>query len=177
MKGTKASVRYAQSLLDLALEKGNLDQVANDMKHLYETTEANPELARFFKSPIVAGDKKISVIKEVFGAFESMTMSFVELVTKNGRESLLPQIALSFGDLVKAHKGIVPVELVSAVKLDDATRKNILAKVEGSIEGTLEVTETVDESIVGGFIVKMGDRRIDASVKSQFNKLKQSLTN
>ena len=176
MKGTKAAVRYAQSLMELALEKGNLEPVANDMNYLQNAVNENPELVSFFKSPIISSTKKLEVIKAVFGQFEAATMTFVELVVKNRREMLLPSIAESFGELIKEHKGIVSIELVTAVQLDEETKKNILAKIEGTVKGTLEVTETIDPEIIGGYIVKMGDRRIDASVKSQFNKLKQTLT-
>ena len=68
------------------------------------------------------------------------------------------------------------MELVTAVALDDATRKTILAKVDDYVKGTLEVKETIDPALIGGFIVKMGDKQIDASVSSQLNNLKQRLT-
>ena len=176
MKGSSVAIRYATSLLEMALEKENLDQVANDMAYMYQTAEENDELVSLFKSPIVDASKKLEIIKQIFDQFEGLTMEFVELVVKNQREDHLKDISGTFGDLVKAHKGIVPVELVTATKLDDATRKNILAKVEASVSGTLEVSEVIDPEIIGGFVVRMGDRRIDASVSSQFNKLKQTLT-
>lgn len=176
MKGTKAAIRYAKSLLDLALEKGNLDSVAGDMNFFSQTLENNPELGRLLNSPIIEGGKKIEVFKSVFGQFEPVTMSFFELVTTNGREGVLPQIAKTFEAEVKAHKGIVPIELVTAVALDDATRKTILAKVDEHVTGTLEVKETIDAELIGGFIVKMGDKQIDASVSNQLNNLKQRLT-
>lgn len=176
MKGTKAAIRYAKSLLDLALEKGNLDSVAGDMNFFSSTLEQNPELGRLLASPIIEGSKKLEVIKSVFGQFETVTMSFFELVTKNGREAVLPAIAGSFDQEVKAHKGIVPVELVTAVALDETTRKMILAKVDEHVSGTLEVKETIDADLIGGFIVKMGDKQIDASVSNQLNNLKQRLT-
>jgi len=176
MKGTKVAARYAKSLLELALEKGNLDAVVNDMRYLRQVTAENHALEVLFNSPIVPATKKIEAFKEVFGQFEALSLSFLTLITNKGRENFMPTIAQSFLDMVKEHKGIVPVELITAVALDEATRNNIMAKIEASVKGTLEVTETIDPDIIGGFIVNMGDRRIDASVKSQFNKLKQSLT-
>ncbi len=176
MKGTKAAIRYAKSLLELALEKGNLDSVAGDMQFFSETVENNPELGRLLNSPIIEGSKKLDVFKSMFGQFEPVTMSFFELVTNNGRERILPQIAKTFGAEVKAHKGIVPVELVTAVVLDESTRKMILAKVDEHVKGTLEVKETINPDLIGGFIVKMGDKQIDASVVNQLNNLKQRLT-
>jgi F-type H+-transporting ATPase subunit delta len=176
MKGTKVAARYAKSLLEIAIEKGIVDQVANDMRYLHETQAENKELVNLFNSPIVSSAKKNEVLKEVFAQFEAISTSFLTMVVNKGRESYLPEMSYSFIQQVKEYKGIVPVELVSAVALDDNTKKNILAKIEGSVKGSLEVSETIDPSIIGGFIVKMGDRRIDASVSSQLNKLKQSLT-
>ncbi|MFT7345129.1 MAG: F-type H+-transporting ATPase subunit delta [Lentimonas sp.] len=176
MKGSKVAARYATSLLELAIEKGNLESVAGDMKYLHDTNEQNADLTSLFNSPIVSGDKKIAIYKEIFGQFEDISMSFLELITNNSRENLMPEIAASFETQLKEHKGIVPVHLITAVELDEETKKNILAKIEGSVNGTLEVTESIDASLIGGFIVKMGDKQIDASISSQFNKLKQSLT-
>jgi F-type H+-transporting ATPase subunit delta len=176
MKQTKAAFRYATSLLELSLEKGNLDQVAADMKYFSETVAENRDLALMLTSPIIDGAKKTEIFKMIFGQFEPVTMSFFDLITKNGREAVLPEIASAFEAKVKEHKGIVPVELVSAIALDEATRTNILAKVDASVNGTLEITETIDPSIIGGFIIKMGDKQIDASISNQLNNLKQRLT-
>jgi F-type H+-transporting ATPase subunit delta len=176
MKGTKVAARYAKSLLELAIERGNLEQVAGDMKYLYETQAKNAELVSLFNSPIIDTAKKIEVMKAVFGQFETITMDFVVMIAEKKRENFLPEIAASFNAQLKEYKGIHMVELVSAIALDESTKKTILAKVEASVNGTLEVTEKIDPSLIGGFIVNIGDRRIDASVASQFNKLKQSLT-
>lgn len=176
MKGTKVAVRYAKSLLELALEKGNLDSVAGDMHFFTQTLEENKELSVFLNNPVIDAEKKTSVFKAVFAQFEEVTMSFFALVTKNGRESVLPAIAKAFDAEVKAYKGIVAVELITAVALDDATRKSILAKVDAHVNGTLEVKETIDTDLIGGFIVKMGDKQIDASISNQLNNLKQRLT-
>jgi F-type H+-transporting ATPase subunit delta len=98
------------------------------------------------------------------------------LVTDSKREAILGDIALAFLAQVKEHRGIVPVTITSAVALDAGTKDAIIAKVQASVEGTLEVEEKIDESLIGGFVVRMGDYRIDASVASQLNNLKQRLT-
>jgi len=97
------------------------------------------------------------------------------MVTKNGRENLIMFIAHSFEAQLKSHRGIVPVTIISARKLEDATRDKIVAKIQKSVDGTPELTEKIDESLIGGFIVRMGDKQIDASVSSQLMRLKQEL--
>jgi F-type H+-transporting ATPase subunit delta len=176
MKGTKVAGRYAKALLELAIEQNKVDSVSGDMNFLAEVSTGSRDFELLIASPIIHADKKIAIFEKVFEQFETMTMSFVRLITKNGRESMLPAIAEAFSAQVKAHKGIVPITVVSAVPLDASTRDKILAKVQSGVHGTLEVTEKIDESLIGGFIVRMGDMQIDASVSSQFNNLKQRLT-
>jgi F-type H+-transporting ATPase subunit delta len=89
---------------------------------------------------------------------------------------MLGDIAEAFEAQVKEHRGIVPMTITSAVKLDASTRDAIIAKVQASVEGKLEVEEKVDESLIGGFVVRMGDHQIDASISNQLNNLKQRLT-
>ncbi len=176
MKSSKASIRYAQALLDLAIEKDCLEAVAGDMKYFSEICAANHDFELMLASPIVKADKKVSIIKVVFEQFNTMSIGFVELIAKNRREKLLPQIAIAFDTLLKAHKGIVPITVTSATKLDASTKATIVAKVQASIKGNLEVTEVIDANLIGGFIVRMGDTQIDASVASKLASLKQRLT-
>ncbi len=176
MKGTKVATRYAKSLMELALDQNKLDQVAGDMNYLLETSE-NHDFELFLNNPIVKSDKKIDIYKELFGQFEDLTSNFINLITKNGREAYLPEIAQAFDSLLKEHKGIVAVTLISAVKLEDSTKKAILAKIDNYVDGTIELKEKIDASLIGGFIVKIGNKQIDASVATKLNKLKQTLMN
>jgi F-type H+-transporting ATPase subunit delta len=177
MKSSKSAVRYAQALLDLAIENNSLDVISSDMKYFDEVASSSREFELLLSSPIVRADKKINVFNAVFEQFNPITLKFIELITKNGRENVLPQIAQSFDVLLKAFKGIVPITIISAAKLNETTRKEIISKVQSTLKGSLEVTEEIDTALIGGFIVKMGDKRIDASVASQLTKLKQNLSN
>lgn len=176
MKSTKVATRYAKALLETAIEQKKVDSILGDMQFLLQANKETRDFELLIGSPIVKGDKKIEIFEKVFEQFEDATMSFVKLVTENGREALLPQIAESFEAQVKEYKGIVPITLISAKALDTNTKDAILAKVQGAVNGQLEVEEKIDESLIGGFMVRMGDNQIDASVASQLNKLKQRLT-
>lgn len=176
MKSTKVAARYAKALLDLAIEQKNVDSVLGDMQFLLQVNNEARDFELLIASPIVKADKKMEIFKLVFEQFETLSMSFIELITKNRRESYLPAIAEAFEAQVKEYKGIVPMTLVSAAPLDGATKDAIVAKVQSGVKGTLEINEVIDEELIGGFVVKMGDVQIDASVASQFNNLKQRLT-
>jgi len=118
----------------------------------------------------------VSIFNQIFDYFDELSLAFVALITKNGRENILVEIAASFQDQLKAHKGIVPVTMVSSKKLDEATVAAILAKVKPAVKGEIELTEKIDEEILGGFVVKIGNTQVDASVANQLKNLKQRLT-
>ena len=102
-------------------------------------------------------------------------MSFFTLVTKNGREHLLPEIAHQFDRLLKKHRNIVTGTITSSIALDAQTKKSILDKISSTFEGTLALDEVVDASLLGGFIIRIDDKQIDASVSSKLKTLKQEL--
>ncbi len=176
MKSTAAASRYATSLLDLVIEQKNIDSVAGDMNFLLEVYENTEEFRHLISSPIVKAEKKIEIFNRIFDHFEDVTKAFLRLITKNRREDILAEIAFAFEAKVKEHKGIFPVKIVSAAKLDDSVKTEIINKISNAIPGTAEITEEMDEKLIGGFVVQMGDMQVDASVQSQLNKLKQSLT-
>jgi F-type H+-transporting ATPase subunit delta len=176
MKSTKAASRYAKALLELAIEKNRIDQVTSDISVLLQANNETKEFQLFLDSPVINAEKKNSIFKVLFPKFDEITVLFIALITKNGREAMIPQIADSFESQLKAHKGIIPITLISAQTLDANTKAAIIAKVQATITGKLEVTEEIDTTLIGGFVVKMGDNRIDASVSNQLKNLKQSLT-
>jgi F-type H+-transporting ATPase subunit delta len=176
MKSSKVASRYAKALLEIAIEQGKVDSVLGDMKFLLEINKESRDFEMLIQSPIVNPDKKIAIFELIFEQFEEVSMAFLKLITKNRREDVMPEIAEAFSALVMDHKGIVAVSLISATPLDAETKAAITKKVQGMVSGQLEIEERIDESLIGGFIVRMGDTQIDASVSSQFNKLKQLLT-
>ena len=162
-------------MLELALDQKKIEVIESNMQQILTVAEEAHDFQVFLNSPLIKVDKKIEVIKSIFGNFDALSISFLELVANNGRESYITEIAHSFLNQLKEHRGIVPVTIISAKKLDAKTKEQITSKISASIQGTLEITENVDESLIGGFIVRMGDHQIDASVSNQLNRLKQEL--
>jgi F-type H+-transporting ATPase subunit delta len=177
MRSTKSAIRYAKAILELSSESNSVDLVAVDMERIVEAGNESGEFQIFLNSPIIKTDKKISILKVLFPEFTELTSSFVELITKNKREYLLTEIASAFVGLLKKQNGIVPVSVTSAVKLEKQTLAQILDKLKAHVEGDFEVTEEVDPSLIGGFIVKMDDKQIDASIATQLNRMKIELAN
>ena len=175
MAGLKVAGRYAQALIELADEQKVTDAVLNDMELLLSTTKDNKDFHVFLNSPLIKADKKNSIFDKLFGGFQEVTLKFIHLLTKNKREVILPVIAEEFIAKLNEIRGIVPMTLTSATKLDEGVKATILEKLNKSVKGSIQLTEKVDESLIGGFVVRMGDTRIDASIVHQLNEMKQRL--
>lgn len=176
MKGNKIAVRYAKALLDIAQEQNKIDEVAADMTYLRKVNAENVDFQSLLKSPVVNSQKKIEIFNLLFGSFHSISILFIELITKNRREGLLAEIATAFEDQLNDLKGIVPVKIISASKLDENLRKEIVKKIEANVKGTPKIEEEVNPEIIGGFIIRIDDKQFDASILRQLNNLKQRLT-
>ena len=176
MLETKVARRYAKSLLDLAKEKGELEGVNNDMKLLAEVCNSNHDLRLLLGSPIISSDKKHSILKRVFsGKISALTMSFFEVITRKGRESYLEVIAMEFIRLYKEYKGIQTAIVTSAVGLDDKLRTQVYNMIKESLNSEIELIEKVDKDLIGGFILRVGDKQYDASISRDLRLMRQEL--
>jgi F-type H+-transporting ATPase subunit delta len=173
MKSNKSAVRYATALLELAIEHNKVELIEADILQLLKTAEEVHEFQVFLSSPLIITDKKIAILHQIFKDFNQTTLDFLSLVANNGRESIMVFIANQFMSLLKAHRGIVPITIISGQQLEESTKASILSQISASIKGTAEITEQIDANLIGGFIVRMGDHQIDASVASQLKRLKQ----
>ena len=170
--------RYARSLMDLAREKGKVEEVRNDMKTLLAVERESREFALLLKSPVVKTDKKIAVLRSVFeGKVSALTMQFMALLTSKHREKILAGIAKAYNELYKRDRNIFTAVVTTAGGLDDKTRAKMLDLVKSQLNGEVELVEKVDPETIGGFVLRVGDRQIDRSVARQLANLKKDLIN
>ena len=174
MRNTRATLRYAKSLLELAKEQSVLEDCKSDMAAVVVICQESRELTLLLKSPVVKTDKKLAIINEIFSSFSPLALAFINLITKKKRESLLLDIAERFLLLYKTDKGIESATLTTAVALDEDTRAQVLDFIKQYGVTQVDLTEHVDESLIGGAILRLGDKQLDASVARQIKDLKQS---
>jgi F-type H+-transporting ATPase subunit delta len=175
MQGTRVASRYAKSFIDLTIELGVLEQAFSDMKYILEVCEIEHELIVFLKSPVIKTDKKQAVLKQLFsGKLNKITEDYIYLITAKKREVYLVEIAEEFLNQYRIKKNILTAVITSASGLDDTARKAIIALVKGS--GTAEVVlqEKIDKDLIGGFIVRVEDRQVDASVSRKLSLLQRN---
>ena len=174
MNESKVSVRYANSLLSSAIEKGNLDKVAKDMELVYSAIKSSAELSRTLASPIVKAQLKSSILEEIFKKkISKETMDFLKFVVEKNREDLLESIVNKFLELRNQKLGLVNVNVKSAVELGEDQKKKLKEKFEKLLNKKVRFNFTIDPDVVGGFVAKVGDTVYDASLKNQLEILKK----
>jgi F-type H+-transporting ATPase subunit delta len=175
MNDSIISVRYSRALFQSALGKNILEKVNLDMLLIAEICKV-PEAAEFLTSPIIVPSKKIAVFHKVFGSnVEAITLSLIDLLVKNGRESFLPSIARVFIHETLKYKGITKSVLTTAYKIDEKVRKQIIDLINDVFKTKAELEEVVDNEVIGGFILRIDDSYIDASIRNKLRKVKKEL--
>lgn len=177
MRETKVANRYAKSLFGIAKEKGQLEAVQSDMLLVANTCNNNGELKNFLKSPVVKPSAKEKALASIFaGQIGEISLSFIKLITAQKREYLLAEIAAEFGNIYRVEKGIVVVNITSASTLSIAQIEDIKSKINIKAN-EFEVVQTIDPALIGGFIVRVGDRQFDGSVRRSLVDLKRNFSN
>lgn len=174
MTDSRAASRYVKSLLSLAVEQKSLDAVHKDMQLFSKTVEENRQFRLMLTSPIIKHDTKREILEKLFkGKVNKLTLSIFDIITKKNREPLLPAIAKEFHSAYNDYKGIGVASVTTAVPLD--------AKLKGEIEKLvkkysdkkeIELVEKIDKDMIGGFVLNVGDKQIDASIKNKLKALK-----
>lgn len=177
MNDSKISVRYAKALFELALEKNKLVEIEADMRLIQEISLMD-EFRALLANPVVVPTKKEQVFNIAFkGALDSLSFSMIRQVIKNGREQFLPAIARNFISSSVRHRGITQTSLTTAVKASDRVKKEIINMVSEYFKTEVSLKEVVNKEIIGGFILRIDDSLIDASVRNRLRKIHKALTN
>lgn len=172
MRTSKVAKRYAQGLLNFTQETGNTTSVFGEMKDLVNTIEKSKDLQSFFNSPIIELKKKMSVADEIFKSFSPVTRNLIQLVIRHGREGQLSNIGQEFVNKVEDMNGVQRITLTSATPLSEENIKNILKSTTlVNHDNQFDVTSIINPDILGGYILRVGDQQIDASVKSKLSRL------
>lgn len=170
--------RYAKSLIDLAVEHKQLDEIRSDMKLVKQVCDENHEFVVLLNSPIVKTDKKLEIVSSVFsGKISNLSLSFLNLLAKKRRELYIPQIAAAYDEQFKIKKGIITAVITTATGLDAKLKSRVLEIVKQTNSANeIELVEKVDASILGGFVLAISDKQLDQSVKRKLNDLRKTFS-
>mgnify|MGYP000850084920 CR=1 FL=1 len=174
MLTSKVARRYAQGLLDFAKESNQTQTIYTEMKDIIKVLSESKDLVRFLETPFIDYKKKLSVVQEIFKGFSPVSQNFVKLVISRGRESHLEEIAQEYINKINAENNVQKVTLTTAAQLSSLSVDHIL-KSTTLVQGTqYELELIIKPEILGGYILRVGDQQIDASVKSKLNQIKKN---
>lgn len=175
-KTLKVSKRYARALFSLARESNIAETTYEDMKLLDEVFSVSKELRVIMSSPVIREGKKQRILRALFGeSIHPLNMAYMQIIVRKQRAALLPGIAKAFLSVFKEAMGIVPVTVITASRIDEKLKSKVM-KVAGNLtDQQIEFHELVDPAIIGGFILNLGDRQYDASIRKKLSLMRKQL--
>ena len=176
MATSRASIRYAKSLFTLAEKQGGLEEMEVDVRTVQAAIAGSDELELMLKSPVIKPDVKERILKLIFAEnVGELSMSFLSILVRKGRESLLPSIMDEALGLIRNMRNVKTAEVRTAVPMNDAIRERVTAALRKMHEGEVELEEQVDASLIGGFQLLMDNRMLDASIKREIELLRRRI--
>ncbi len=177
MTGSRAAVRYAKAILEMAQASGSAEQVNNDMALIAATIKENAELHTFLNSPDIKGEAKEAALKEIFGSTGNITQGLFRLMLENKRFEILDQVAVQYKLQYDVAQGVEEAVVTTAFPITPDLESKVLDKIKEFSDKKITLKNIVDPAIIGGFILRIGDRQFNASVANRLLTLKRELSN
>ncbi len=175
MNESKIAVRYAKAFFELGLEKNQLDKLKKDIETIASAINQH-DIQLLLESPVVKTSKKKILFTKIFkGNIQELSLNFILMITDNKREMHIPAICRNFIDKYRNHKGIKAAKVTTAFAIDDLLKKQIAKVISEVFKSEVELTTAENSDLIGGFVLRVGDQQIDASVSSKLNKIKREL--
>lgn len=176
MKGSRASLRYAKAILAFSQENNSSESVAKDMQKMNRIIQQSDALQIALENPLIETEKKLSLLNELFPKASEPSKKLFSLLAENNRLAILSETGKKFLELYSYDKGEVNATVTSAVSLSIELEKTILQKAKRYSKQKLNIENKIDPSLMGGFILKIGDMQLDCSVSNQLKAIKSTLT-
>lgn len=176
MDQSKINIRYAKAFFMLAKEKNLTVELRKDAQLIANVCETSSDFILLLESPVIKTSNKVKAIKSIFeGKVNPLMVNFLALIADNNREKYIPGIFRNLEDLYRQEEGIKSVVLTSAQPLDEAVVLQIRKILEKELNAKVEMTQKVNEELIGGYVVRFDDKQYDASIATQIKKVKEKL--
>ncbi|MDB4298579.1 ATP synthase F1 subunit delta [Flavobacteriaceae bacterium] len=174
---SRAAIRYAKAVLDQANHANISEVVFGDMKSIQATLAGSKELRVVLQSPVVKAEDKKQALLQIFEKNSDVTKALIQILTSNKRINLLGGVALAYVDLYNDSKGVKTATVITAVTLTPEIEAKVLSKLkEMTGSENITINNTIDERIIGGFILRVGDLQYNASIANQLGNLKREFS-
>lgn len=177
MNESRAAIRYAKSVLDLAIERKATAEVERDMRKMAHTIAANKDLQFMLGSPVISNTSKKEALQSIFKDVHKISGGMLIMLVDNKRVSILNEVALHYIILNEQRKGEGVAYVTTALPLTKDLEKQILDRVKELTGNDMSIESKIDESIIGGFVLRVGDLQYDASISNKLNRIKTAFTN
>jgi F-type H+-transporting ATPase subunit delta len=179
MPNPRLATRYAKSILDLSIEKDQLEKVYSDMEWLRDVCNGSRDFVNLLRSPVIPKDKKQKIVAAVTqDHLTTITASFITLLIRKNRESNLPEIAIAFIRQYKQYKNIYTVRLTTAVPVSNQIREQFIQQLQETTPmKNIELQTEVNKDLVGGFVLQAGDKMIDNSIAHNLRTIARQFEN
>jgi F-type H+-transporting ATPase subunit delta len=175
-KQTSAAGQYAQAILDLANEQQQAEAVGDELTALSRIIRDNPTLAALLRDPAIGDQERWQTLEKVFkGRISPLLLNTMGVLNERDRLALLPAIAAEYSDLLDRQMGRIEVDLTVAHRLDETELRQVRERISRALKKDAVVRQRVDEAIIGGLMLRVEDKLIDASVKSQLEAMRRQL--
>jgi len=176
MAQTRAAIRYAKAVLSLANEQNSASKLNDDMKSIVNAVAESKDLSDMLQSPVIHSKVKKATLLEVFPNMNKLSVKLIDLLVENKRIDIIDEVAQKINMLFDESQGTQIAKVTTAVPLTKELEAKVLTKVKELTGNDAEVQNTVDESILGGFILRVGDIQYNASIANKLDKLKREFT-
>ncbi|WP_103069010.1 ATP synthase F1 subunit delta [Aquimarina sediminis] len=174
---SRAAIRYAKAVLSLAQDKKATENVQKDMQSIIATIGDSAELRMVLNSPLIKGDVKLASLREIFKSTSEITQKVFDVLIENKRVSLLADVAKQYTVLYDQLNNRQVAKVTTAVPLDKGLSDKVQAKVKELTGNEANLENVIDESIIGGFILRVGDLQYNASIAHKLTSLRRELSN
>ncbi len=167
---------YARSLFEVAEDKGRLDEVREQLGQFSEALEDNRELQVFFFSPYFSTEEKVDGLRRTVSDADELVLNTLAVLIENHRMPAIHRIRRAYDSLWREHNKLLPVQITSAVELDEAVVRRVSEEIGRQTGREVELTTRVDESVLGGLVLQVGNQILDASIRSRLERLRRQVT-
>ncbi|WP_104735062.1 ATP synthase F1 subunit delta [Hanstruepera ponticola] len=176
MAGTRAAIRYAKAVLSLATDKQSADAVNGDMQAIANAISDNKELGEALKNEVVKAEVKKTILLQAFPNSNTITKELFNVLLENKRMELVEQVATQYSKLYNIQNGQESAVVTTAIPMTNDIEMKVLAKIKDLTNKAVTVKNVIDEDILGGFILRIGDVEYNASIQNNLNKLKREFS-
>jgi F-type H+-transporting ATPase subunit delta len=166
---------YSRSLFEAALDADNLDAVREQLGEFADALDGSHELQVFFFSPYFSTNEKKDGLHRAVDGAEELFLNFLELLLENHRMPAIFRIRRGYERLWEEHNRLLPVEVTSAVELDEQTVRGIGDRIAEQTGRKVELSATVEPDILGGIVVRVGNQVLDASIRTRLDSLRKQV--